>query len=354
MTVPGLYGCDIADLLAPQGSRRQDIPGFDADYSDIVDYILRCTHRIWEGKDVGLITSHYAADVVIHTMAGPVHGVDAVIANTARTLAAFPDRLLIGEAVIWSDEGSDGFLSSHRITSVATNHGTSEFGPATGRQVAFTTVADCLCRDNRIVEEWLVRDNSGMALGLGIDPVAMARRQAMTDNIGGAGPAPWRAAAMAQIRDLPPTAFPTRHLPDADREPSEFAVAVFDLVVAHRRFAAVRDAWSPAAHWQGPGSRRLFGHGEITGWFIALIASFGDARISVDHVASQPVPGGCEIAVRWSLVGTHDGHGLYGPPTGQSVWIMAVSHWRIEAGVITRDVTIFDEIALLRQIEGGL
>ena len=354
MSVPGLHGRDIGDLLAPQGLRRQAIPGFDADYSDIVDYILRCTHRIWEGKDIGLITSHYAADVVIHTMAGPTHGVDAVIANTARTLAAFPDRLLIGEAVIWSDEGADGFLSSHRITSVATNHGASEFGPATGRQVAFTTVADCLCRENCIVEEWLVRDNSGMALGLGVDPVAMARGQAEADRAPGGVPAPWRAAAMARVRDLPLTAFPARSLPDANTEPAEFAVALFDLVVSHRRFAAIHDAWSPAAHWQGPGGRRLFGHGEITGWFIALIASFGDARISVDHIAVQPLPGGCEIAVRWSLAGTHDGHGLYGPPTGRPVWIMAVSHWRIEAGVIARDVTIFDEIALLRQIEGGL
>ena len=354
MTVPGLFGRDIAELLAPQGARRQAIPGFDANYSDIVDYILRCTHRIWEGKDVGLITSHYAPDVVIHTMAGPTRGVDAVIANTARTLAAFPDRLLIADAVIWSDEGADGFLSSHRITSVATNHGASEFGPATGRQIAFTTVADCLCLKNRIVEEWLVRDNSGVALALGVDPVAMARGQALADTAIGSAPAAWRAAAMAQVRDQPLTAWPARYLPDASAEPAAFAGAVFDLVLAYRRFAAVADAWSPAAHWQGPGDRRLFGHGEITGWFIALIASFGDARISIDHVASQPLPGGCEIAVRWSLAGTHDGHGLYGPPTGRPVWIMAVSHWRIEAGVIARDVTVFDEIALLRQIEGGL
>ena len=354
MSVPGLHGRDIGELLAPQGPRRQAIAGFDSDYTDIVDYILRCTHRIWEGKDVGLITSHYAADVVVHTMAGPTCGVDAVIANTARTLAAFPDRLLIGEAVIWSDEGADGFLSSHRITSLAVNHGASEFGPATGRQVAFTTVADCLCRENRIVEEWLVRDNSGMALGLGADPVAMARGQAIADRIGNDGPAEWRAAAMARVRGLPLTGFPARCLPVADAEPAAFAAAVFDLVLGHRRFAAVRDAWSPAAHWQGPGGRRLFGHGEITGWFIALIASFGDARISIDHVAAQPLPGGSEIAVRWSLAGTHDGHGLYGPPTGRPVWIMAVSHWRIEGGVIARDVTIFDEIALMRQIEGGL
>ena len=127
---------------------RQDIPGFDPEYADIVDYILRCTHRIWEQKDVGLIATHYGSDIVVHMMAGPPYGMGGVIAGTARTLRAFPDRTLTGEAVIWSDEGDGAYLSSHRITSTATNLGTSEFGPATGKRITFTTIADCLCKAN--------------------------------------------------------------------------------------------------------------------------------------------------------------------------------------------------------------
>ncbi|MFM2236831.1 MAG: hypothetical protein RL209_865, partial [Pseudomonadota bacterium] len=53
--VPNVGGRDISQILASQGTARQDIPGFDPEYADIVDYILRCTHRIWEQKDVGLI-----------------------------------------------------------------------------------------------------------------------------------------------------------------------------------------------------------------------------------------------------------------------------------------------------------
>ena len=55
--IPNIGGRDIADILAPQGAARHHIPGFDTDYADIVDYILRCTHRIWEQKDVGLIAT---------------------------------------------------------------------------------------------------------------------------------------------------------------------------------------------------------------------------------------------------------------------------------------------------------
>lgn len=349
--IPNVGGRDIAQILAPQGPRRQHIPGFDEDYADIVDYILRCTHRIWEQKDVGLIATHYAPDITLHTMTGPIIGMESVIANTARTLSAYPDRTLVGEAVIWSDEGDGAYLSSHRITSRATNLGASELGPATGRRISFTTIADCLCKANLIVEEWLVRDYSAMALQLGYRPRDIARAHAAEDRESGA--AAWRKEAMESVRAAPKTRFPAGALPDPSRA-DDFAHAFFDRVINHRRFGEVRDAYSPAARWQGPGGRRLFSWGEIAGWFTALIGSFGDARLTVDHVAAVPVEGGSEIAVRWRLTGTHDGRALYGPPTDRPVFVLAVTHWRIASGVISQEFTVFDEVALLRQIEGGL
>ncbi len=352
--IPNVGGRDIADILKPQGARRQDIGGFGAEYADIVDYILRCTHRIWEQKDVGLIATHYAPDIRVHMMTGPVDGLDGVIAGTSRTLSAFPDRTLTGEAVIWSDEGNKSFLSSHRITSSATNLGTSELGPATGRKITFTTIADCLCQANLIIEEWLVRDYSGMALALGYHPREIAKIHAQSDIAKGVGKAVWRQEAMAAICDQSIGDFPDAPFPDPTSDPKAFAHAFYGAIVNHRRFGMVRDAFCPAAHWAGPGNRRLFGWGEITGWYIALIGSFGDARIRVDHVASVDGERGTMIAVRWSLAGTHDGSALYGAPSGEAVYILAVTHWLVRDGKIVDDVTIFDEVALLRQIEGGL
>ena len=60
------------------------------------------------------------------------------------------------------------------------------------------------------------------------------------------------------------------------------------------------------------------------------------------------------IAVRWELAGTHDGNALYGTATGEPVYILAVTHWRVTDGMIVDEVTVFDEVALMRQIEGGL
>ena len=346
--IPNVGGRDIAQILAPQGAVRQDISGFDPEYSDIVDYILRCTHRIWEQKDVGLIATHYAPDIIVHMMTGPAHGMDGVIAGTARTLSAFPDRTLTGEAVIWSDEGDGAYLSSHQITSTATNLGASELGPATAKRITFTTIADCLCKANLIVEEWLVRDYSHMALQLGYHPRAVAKSQAEADKA--QGRQAWRQEAMEGIRSLRSSPFPQGALPSPEGDPEAFARAFVDRILNHRRFGLVRDAYSPAAHWNGPGGRRLFGWGEITGWFTALIGSFGDARFRVQHVAAVDNM----IAVRWELAGTHDGGALYGAASGQPIYILAVTHWRIANGVIVDEVTVFDEVALMRQMEGGL
>lgn len=352
--IPNVGGRDIAEILAPQGARRQDIGDFGAEYTDIVDYILRCTHRIWEQKDVGLIATHYGCDIRVHMMTGPVDGMDGVIAGTARTLSAFPDRTLTGEAVIWSDEGDQTYLSSHRITSSATNLGISELGTATGHKITFTTIADCLCKANLIIEEWLVRDYSGMALALGYHPRAVAKNHAKADLDKGLGRALWRQDAMARVRDQSIGKFPTPHLPDPSKQPIAFAHAFFGAIINHRRFGLVRDAFCPAAHWAGPGNRRLFGWGEITSWYIALIGSFGDARVIVDHVASVDSKRGTMIAVRWSLAGTHDGSALFGNPSGEAIYILAVTHWLVRGGKIVDEVTIFDEVALMRQIEGGL
>lgn len=349
MAIPNVGGRDIAEILTPQGARRQAFSGFDDDYSDIVDYILRCTHRIWEQKDVGLIATHYGRDITVHMMTGPVYGMDGVIAGTARTLSAFPDRTLTGEAVIWSDEGDGAYLSSHRITSSATNLGPSELGPATGKRITFTTIADCLCKENLIIEEWLVRDYSAMALQLGYRPRAIAQAHAAADKLLGER-AEWRAEAMARVFSAPATPFPTAELPDPAADPQAFAHMFFDAVVNHRRFGVVRAAYSPAVHWAGPGGRSLFGWGEITGWFTAMIGSFGNARITIQHVAAVDDM----IAVRWELAGIHDGGALYGPATQEPVYILAVTHWRIAHGVIVDEVTVFDEIALMRQMEGGL
>lgn len=350
MTARALFGRDIAEMLTPQGPRRQDMRGFDADYVDIVDYIIRCTHRIWEQKDIGLIETHYSDDCPIWLLSGPVAGKAGVIDGTTRTLAAFPDRTLIGDAVIWSGNADTGYLSSHRITSTATNHGAGEFGPATGRAVQFLTIADCLCRQNLIVEEWLVRDNSHIALQLGLNPAEIGRSTVPTP-----AAITWWATEFARVNARPITAFPTRTPPNT---PADLPHWFVDTVINHRRFAEIRAVYAPNATLHAPGGRRLWGHAEVIGWWTALLSCLGGARAVIDHTAIQPAStnpaDGHDIAIRWTLAGKHTGPALYGPPSNRELVILGITHWRFVDGRITGEWTVFDEIAVHAQAHAAV
>ena len=105
---------------------------FDPRFTDLPDYILKCTAQIWEGRDIAGLDWHYGEDLVVRTPAGINQGNAAGKANTMAALSEFPDRQLLGEDVIWCGDDQSGFLSSHRIVSTATHRGGS-FGPATGR-----------------------------------------------------------------------------------------------------------------------------------------------------------------------------------------------------------------------------
>ncbi len=341
---------DIAEMMAPGTERRMALPGFDPEFVDFPHYIIGITERIWHDREVDLCLKWYSEDCAIHTLAGPITGVQTVVDNTWATLAAFPDRRLDGDNVIWSDEGDGSFLSSHLITSKMTNLGDSDFGPATGKRVLVRTIADCLCRDNRVVEEWLVRDNLALVEQLGFDPQEVAARQAAADAARGrplvAALARYHAEALAA--------------PDASPQTEAAQVAV-DLLRAtwqdsdDDRARALSDfrlgAWVP-------GGKFLYGPDQLAEWRHPIRAAFGPrARLRIEHIAEVPYLGEArDVAVRWSLAGWHEGvgdaGGRYGAATRAPLLIMAVSHFRVMNGRVREEVTIWDDIAVLRQIAG--
>jgi hypothetical protein len=341
-------GRTLADLLE-DGPRRQDLPGYEPVYRDFVDYIIRCTHRIWEQKNVGLCRTHYSADCGIHTLAGPVTGVEAVVQNTITTLAATPDRLLIGEDVIWSDDGDAGLYSSHRIVSRSTHMGDDPMlGGATMVSNGVMTIADCLCRENRIVEEWLVRDNLRGVLQVGGNPWAIARAQAAVDQAGDQARHNWRKDAITQTRDGADVAIPDGH-------PAAGPAATLAAALRDDRYGDAAAALSPAAEIRWPTNRHGWGRGFWVGCLTQIRASLHDVSYRLEHIAARPLPGNdVAVALRWSLCGTHKGDGVWGAASGRDLLAMVVSHYRLRGGFIVEDVTVFDELALLRQVVGGL
>ena len=337
---------DIEAMMAPGPERRMALPGFADEFVDFPHYIIRITERIWHDRKVELCLDWYSEDCAIHTLAGPITGAQTVVDNTWATLAAFPDRRLDGDNVIWSDEGDGSFLSSHLITSKMTNLGDSDFGPATGKRVLVRTIADCLCRENRIVEEWLVRDNLALVEQLGFDPQAVAERQAAADAARGrslvAVLAPYHAEALVAPHAAPQS------------EAAQVAVGLLRAVWQEGDDAKARSLSDFRLGAWVPSGRFLYGPDQIAEFAAPIRAAFGSrARLRIEHIAEVPYLGEArDVAVRWSLAGWHEGEGRYGTPTGAPLLIMAVSHFRVIGDRVREEVTIWDDIAVLRQIAG--
>ncbi len=339
-----------AELLNPIAEKRMDMPGFDPEFIDFPDYIIRITDRIWHQRNIDLCLKYYTKDCAIHTLAGDIIGAQTVVDNTHATLASFPDRRLDADNVIWSDDGDNGFYSSHLITSKMTNLGATEFGPATGKKICVITIADCACRDNRIYEEWLARDYAAMAIQLGYTPDDMARKQAVADIARGYSLIDeHHDLHQSVIRDKPMTV----SRPEKPEEnPIEFAHYIFSEIWNKRNVAAYAENYDFRVRAIYPALRNLYGHDEIAQLHRDIFTAFPDAKLRIEHIADIPYIGNArDIAVRWTLAATHSGDGVYGPATGANIVIMGISHWRVIHGYIHQEVMIWDDIAVRRQIE---
>ena len=341
-------GRTAAELLAPR-ARLQDLPGFDPVYSDIVDYIVRCTHRIWEEKDVGLCRTHYADSCVMHTLNGPSSGLENVVQGTLATLAAYADRQVIAEDVIWSEDSPGLFYSSHRITSRSTLEGTDAvYGQATGRAQMATTVADCVVRENLIVEEWLFRDNARAALQMGHGPLAVARAQAEADRSGDPARHAWRQQWIDQVRGFSQT------WPE-DTHPAHGPARALHAAWCDDLYGEAASQVSPSIEVLWPTGRDGWGRGYWIGCLMQLRAQLKHFALAVEHWAARPLPNDeVAVALRWSACGVHANAGPWGPPTGAEILVAGSSHYVLRQGRIVRDQTVFDELAVLRQVQGGL
>lgn len=347
--VTEIVGNDISKLMNPRSEKRQGMRGFDDDYVDIVDYIVRCTHKIWEEKQVGLIYTHYAYNALVHGTRGDAYGVESVVAGTVQTLAMFPDRRLFADDVIWGGNDEQGYYTSHRITSTAHHSGCGPYGAPTGRKLRYRVIADCVVRENRIIEEWLVRDELSIVRQLGLDEAALVKEIAEGWAALKGSESEIQGAVERSKGQLAPEPLPPSATDDFDIE--DFVRRAWHDIWNRRMFSEILRLYAPMYACHSASGRELYGHSDILQFVLEWLAAFPDARMFIDHVAVQGnAEASYRVAVRWYLVGTHEGHGIYGRPTGKRVRIMGITHQHVRDGCFVAEWTVFDELALMAQI----
>jgi hypothetical protein len=322
-------------------------PGFDPRWRDVPDYILGITRDIWEDRDIAGLERYYAPDVVVRSPDSVVRGNRAIIAATLATLAEFPDRVLLGEDVIWAATpaadagGQAGFVSSHRLTSLATHAGTGVYGAPTGQRLHYRVLADCWCAQNMVRDEWLVRDQGALLRQLGLEP-----RRWAADLIAREGGAQACAPPLTPDSDIdgPYAGTGTR---------SAVSDRLEDLVtrIMGGELAAIAQGYDRACELAYAGGVTGIGHGPADRFWLTLRSAFPSAGFRIEHRIGMDTPGHPpRAALRWSLYGRHDGPGGFGPATGAYVYVMGITHAEFGPRGLRREWTLIDETAIWKQI----
>lgn len=333
---------DTSPLRKPTtGKRTQPMRGFEDRFTDIVDYITRITDEIWMDRAVGYIYDTYDANCTIYSSYGIVRSVEEVIASTVTTLNGFPDGEIHHLSVAWSGDEKEGFYTSHLGHSQSTNVGRTVWGPGTGKRTSIRFVADCITRDNRVHTEWLVRDNGAAVRQLGFDPHVIARKAA-------------EAGAAECYVVSPPTRLDGQ-APPGMLELDETGLDGWTRALFHnlwnlRRLDWLTQSYSGDIIAHAGGGRTAQGLRNYQSLVLHVLAAVPDGVMRVENVCWSEEADGVIVAVRWTLEGRSAPGGVLGEcPQGKPVFMMGMSHLRLQGGKIVEEWMLFDEIGVLAQ-----
>jgi predicted ester cyclase len=335
---------DFTELTPSDRPVVQGMRGFDPVYTDIVDYIIRCTHKIWDEKNVGLIYSHYTHNCVVYSSMGTTHSREEVVRGTVQRIAEYPERRGLASQVIWNGNDTDGFYTSHLGTSVGRHTAYGPYGAPTGKTFYTRTIADCMIYQNKIYREWLVRDTAAMLRCLGLDLDEAATKAAAASAARGIT-APVLGDSGRLLGQNPPAELPDLSIAHNDVEAE--TLTWLHKVYNGRMFGLLRDIYASTIIWHGPSMRDMFGLAQVINQAIAFIAMIPDGTWTTQHVCSVPCnEGGVKVAVRWTLEGHHTGYGLLGAPTGKPLYVLGMSHFHVVDGRVVEEWMLYDELAL--------
>jgi predicted ester cyclase len=319
--------------------------GFMQKFKTPVDYIVEITREIWEDGGIDLIEGAYYSDPCpVYTPLGVSTRVADVTSGTRATLVEFPDRHLLADDVIIGEK-PDGFYSSHRVRSTATHLGPGRFGPPSGRVIGMLTIADCVCRENRIVEEWLVRDQAGIARQVGLDPKLLGAeigRSNRAQSAPGAGPllARWADAAGLTV--------------EGDAPLARQVMAGFKDVWGSKDLSQLSRHYDRAVRLEAPGAEVYYGLHSLEPILRGFIAAIPDGVFKLHHVIARRDPGRApRVALRWSYAGSHTGQGRYGIPSHVPLVVLGITHVELRDEKIIAKWMLVDELSIYAQIAGA-
>lgn len=303
-------------------------------YTDPDDFIREVTDLIWVDRSISYIRENYEPDSIVHGSLGTSTTRDEVIEGSLMRISATPDRTGQAEDVVWEARGDDAFLSSHLVFS----------GHLRSPEVS-RTIANCLYRRGRMVEEWVVRDSLAGALHHGLDVDELARAQSFRGYSGS-----WTEPAPAD----PIARGDSGPRPDEYRSEVETVLEMIDVVWNQRDLHKVERFFDRDLTLLTVGNRTIIRPEGYRRALLRFLESFPAGQFEIRDVQTNYDVryAGLRVAVTWKFVGGYVGKANYGPLTGKPVDVLGISQFTFHQGKLVKEVRLWDDIALRAQIAG--
>ena len=334
----------------PKKLKSQPMKGFEVQYKNIIDYIVRITYHIWEDKNIGYIYDTYSKDCRVWDEFGLQSGSEKIIADTVHTNNAFPDIRLFADEVIWAGDDNASFHTSHRTIITGTNTGFSKFSEPTGKSVRLFCIANCVAKNNEIYYENVVYDTAALIKQLGLNVNQVAKDIANKGEIGPFAPDFKNSKPKRKTGKAKPISF---EIPEKVSNVREFVHSIFNTIWNRRNFSAIDHVYSDNIVFEGSTGRLFKGKKQLRSFIISIIASFPDLALSIEDIYWMGnEQDGYLVSIRWGAIGAHKGNGYYGAPTDKECYIWGITQWQIENNKIIKEWTAFNEFGILMQLLG--
>jgi predicted ester cyclase len=190
-------------------------------------------------------------------------------------------------------------------------------------------------------------DNADMVRQLGFDLREMAREignRRADDQVSVPSFEPERLPGQGK------PAYRTYH-PSQSLDVVDFLQSTYHNVLNRRMLKTVYDSHMSSVQVLSSNGRRLYGRHQYQAFLLSLLATFPDLAFQIDDLYWMGNDNdGYRTAMRWSIVGRHDGWGIYGAPTGRPVHMWGITQHNIRHGRIAEEWMLFNEFALMQQI----
>jgi hypothetical protein len=335
----------IPDSFGPP----QTMSGFEDIYVNIVDYIVRITHKIWEDRDIDYISATYANDSYVFDDFGLQRGNKKIISDTYATTAAFSDIQLVADDIVWAGNDEVGYHTSHRTIMIGTNDGDGRFGPATGKRVAVPLIANCVAKDNKIYLEHVLYNNSALIQQLGLDLRQTAKSMTRDKSTPGW---PRDNNTWQRLRQAGSPKHPLSVSQPVDGfDPDVFCRAAFDSTLGGHIGADLSTFYHADLEFVGPTNRVFKGLPKYVDLLTQINTALGNCDGQVDEVYWM----GNELegyltSMRWSIEAVHCGAGIFGEASNSKVQFWGITQHLIVKGRIVKEWMMFNELDLLMQI----